>query len=66
MNWWIDELINWWIDELMNWCTGCSDKEVLEEDKYSRDFFYIAPFYHLAFTSLTTVIFLDCFDLGTV
>ncbi|XP_023342823.1 xyloside xylosyltransferase 1 [Eurytemora carolleeae] len=39
------------------------DKEALQEDKYSRDFFYIAPFYHLAFTSLTTLIFLDCFDL---
>lgn len=33
------------------------------EDKYSKDFFYIAPFYHQALTSLDKIIFMDCFDL---
>jgi len=32
-------------------------------DKYDEDFFYIAPLYHLAFTSLKKMIVLDCHDL---
>jgi len=38
-------------------------KTVDLKDKYRKEFFYIAPFYHKAFTSLKRFIFMDSSDL---
>ena len=40
-----------------------SDNKTIEEDRYTADLFYMAPIYHLAFTSLTSLLVIDSTDL---
>ena len=40
-----------------------SDHKTIAEDRYTADLFYMAPIYHLAFTSLSSLIVIDSTDL---